>query len=231
MPLPWIIVVLVLWAAVVYALLVASGLSRRLAQIEERADEPTRSQLDAIAAGPQIGEPLPELPGHPELGSARVAGSGWILLLVSSSCGPCLTLIESLEAAAAEGHLERALADVDLIVVTDPAGEERARLVASARVVVQRTGEISDRLGVRVTPFAIAMDREAVVAVGLPQSASDIAELAAGCRRSVTAHRSSRDDPNPRDGGQPSDRPPGLDHQIDEGVRSRSRADPRAPAP
>lgn len=172
----WILVVIALWAAVLYALLVAAGVSRRLAELQGGPAGLMQSQLDAVAAGPRIGEPLPEVPGHLELSSG--GESGRIVLFVSSSCGPCLRLRESLMAAQAERN--PALSGVDLVVVTDAGGVDRFSSVASA-VVVQE-GEISTRLGVRVTPFAIAMHAGSVVGVNLPQSAADVATLAAKCR-------------------------------------------------
>jgi hypothetical protein len=73
------------------------------------------------------------------------------------------------------------LREGDLVVVTDERGREHVESFASA-VVIQKAGEVSARIGVRATPFAIAVSRAGVVAVGLPDSPADIADLALKCR-------------------------------------------------
>lgn len=189
MPLSWIIVIVALWCVVLYAIVIVAGVARRLSDLEIRshprsATTSAAAQLDVIAAGPRIGSALPELPEHPELSAASVGESGRIILMVSSTCGPCLRLAEQLNnpgVAAARPELN----EVELVVVTDEAGRERFERFASGGVVIQHAGEISARIGVRATPFAIAIDQGVVVAVGLPGSAADIADLAAKCRRSA----------------------------------------------
>jgi hypothetical protein len=184
MPWPWIVLFIALWGAVLYAIVLVAGVSRRVSELESGFSglgQSGGSALDVIAAGPRIGSSLPEFPDHPELSTASVGGLGRVILFVSSSCAPCVRLADQLnqpDAVAARPEF----ADLDLVVVTDDAGRELFENFASGGVVVQRAGEVAARLGVRATPFAVAVDREGVVAVGLPRSAADIADLAAKCR-------------------------------------------------
>jgi hypothetical protein len=183
MPWPWIVIVAALWCVVLYLILVVAGLSRRLADLH--VDAPSivhpASALEAIAAGPPIGSPLPEFPNHPELGRASVGEAGRVMLFVSSTCGPCLRLAEQLKRPDVIAA-RRELTQMDLVVITDENGREQFESFATGGVVVQHAGEVSAALGIRVTPFAIAVDREGVVALGLPGSAADIADLAAKAR-------------------------------------------------
>jgi hypothetical protein len=169
------------------------GVSRRVSDLESRFPGlglSGESALDVIAAGPSIGSRLPEFPEHPELSTASVGPLGRVILFVSSSCAPCVRLAEELNQRDAVATRPE-LADLDLVVVTDDAGREPFQTFASGGVVVQRAGEVAARLGVRATPFAVAVNRKGVVAIGLPRSAADIADLAAKCRKPGSGLRST----------------------------------------
>jgi hypothetical protein len=192
-PWPWIVLFIALWGAVLFAIVLVAGVSRRVSDLESRFPGlglSGGSALDVIAAGPSIGSRLPEFPEHPELSTASVGPLGRVILFVSSSCAPCVRLAEELNQRDAVATRPE-LADLDLVVVTDDAGREPFQTFASGGVVVQRAGEVAARLGVRATPFAVAVNRKGVVAIGLPRSAADIADLAAKCRKPGSGLRST----------------------------------------
>jgi hypothetical protein len=160
MPVAWAIVIVVLWAVVIGLVLVVLGVIRQLTPILERI---ASGQAQAVrpAQGPPIGEPLPEFTGRGSNGETVAAadlrdGPG-LLLFLHSSCGPCRILADELSTADLGGLA------AELTVVTDPGDMGNLMLPAGLRVVLQSDDEISEALGVRVTPFAIALDGRGTV--------------------------------------------------------------------
>jgi hypothetical protein len=103
--------------------------------------------------------------------------------------GPCVTLGEKLKVSAEDSDgLPESLRNIEILIVTDGAGESIfGNLGISARLVTQSDAEISRELGIRVSPFGLGIDPEAIVrAVTLPNSVEDVAGMAEACRLADT---------------------------------------------
>jgi methylamine dehydrogenase accessory protein MauD len=161
MPVAWAIVIIVLWVAVICLAVVVLGVTRQVTPYLERIAAERAQPAGPMMSGPSVGEPLPQFTGRDGDGNvitaADLRGRPSLLVFLHSSCGSCRNLAGEL-AAADLGELAHRLT-----VVTDVAGTQELALPAGLRVVLQADDEISDALGVRVTPFAIAFDEQGTV--------------------------------------------------------------------
>jgi peroxiredoxin len=160
MPVAWAIVIIALWVVVIGLVVVVLGVIRQLTPVLERL---AAGQAHAPRApqGPPVGEPLPEFTGRGSDGEAVTAadlrGSPSLLVFLHSSCQPCTTLADELSTADLTGLA------AELTVVTDPGSKGNLMLPVAKRVVLQSDEEVSDALGVRAVPFAIAVDGRGIV--------------------------------------------------------------------
>jgi thioredoxin-related protein len=158
---PWIVLFVSLWVCVIGLGLLVLGLSQRLQQIE-RAVTVSPLQGGAPPHTNLIGSLL-HLP-EPHTGLLP-AGEGIVLLFLSSRCAPCLRLGRELERElAADEVLREKLCRVRITIISDPAGESLYRpALGVMSLVSEPTGEISRALGVRATPFGIAVTPDRIV--------------------------------------------------------------------
>lgn len=184
MPGNWIALFAALWVVVVFLLVLVLGLSRRIGTLEARLGDDPYDQ-GPLDGAPAIGDLLPLPEGHEDLRWGPESGAAHVVLFLSSTCGPCLTLGEKLKALAEDSDgLPEALRDTEILIVTDSPGETVfGNLGIGARLVTQSDGEISQELGIRVSPFGLGIDAEGIVrAVTLPNTTEDVAAMAEACR-------------------------------------------------
>jgi hypothetical protein len=181
MPVGWAIVVVVQWLAIIALTVVVLGVLRQVApRLERAAAPPVR---DLRNQGPAVGSKLPGFTardgsGESVGGAAVLRGRPGVLLFLSASCGPCLTLATEL------GGLDPAagLAGV-LTVVSDPEGAGTLPFPAWLRVLTVPDGQALDILNVHARPFAIAVGADgAVQAKRMLNKMAQLAELAAAVR-------------------------------------------------
>jgi hypothetical protein len=150
---PWIVVVSWMCLVLVGLVAVVAGLLRRVAVVLE--SQPVAGSRDVASMGPEVGSRLPDLVVGRSDGE-QVALSDlpgpFVLAMLTSHCGPCLTIVEwlrdhpsSLESAGA------------LVVLTDAGGREVLGLDDIATVVSDDAGQMFDALNVPGTPFAISV--------------------------------------------------------------------------
>jgi|GEM_PF-4541869 len=140
----------VTWVAIVLLALVAANLHFRLAHLETKNASVEESRTPF---GHLLGEPLGELLGLPGETGARLA------LVLSSECESCDRILAEL--GSGPGDLPVAL------LWRDGEPPPEATLPAAATVVPDGP-EVSRRLGVRVTPFALSADRAGRVVQARP---------------------------------------------------------------
>ena len=188
LPGSWIALFVALWVVVLFLLVFVLGLSRRIGILEaELGNGPSiQGPLDGT---PAVGEFLPVPKGHEDLRWGPQSGAAHVVLFLSSTCGPCVTLGEKLKVSAEDSDgLPESLRNIEILIVTDGAGESIfGNLGISARLVTQSDAEISRELGIRVSPFGLGIDPEGIVrAVTLPNSVEDVAGMAEACRLADT---------------------------------------------
>jgi hypothetical protein len=161
MPVAWAIVIVALWVVVIGLVVVVLGVIRQLTPVLERLAASGQAHAPKPPQGPPVGEPLPEFTGRGSDGQAVTAadlrGSPGVLVFLHSSCQPCTALADELSTADLTGLA------AELTVVTDPGSTGNLMLPVARRVVLQSDEEISDALGVRAVPFAIALDGRGIV--------------------------------------------------------------------
>lgn len=161
MPVAWAIVIIVLWVAVICLAVIVLGVTRQVTPYLERIPAGQAEPAGPLSSGPPVGELLPQFTGRDGEGNvvtaADLLGRPSLLVMLHSSCGPCRILAGELATADLGELADR------LTVVTDPDGTQDMRLPVGLRVVLQVNDEISAALGVRVTPFAIALDEQGTV--------------------------------------------------------------------
>ena len=145
------------------------GLARRVELVSSVATVPARGHR-RLLGGPDVGSRFPATLGDVELGY----GQERVVVFLSSSCGPCRGLAQSLFEAPATG----ADLGLEVVLVTDPEGVSAYADIGAARVV-ELNREVSRQLGVNATPFAIAVDHSgAVKGTGVPHSWDELVGLA-----------------------------------------------------
>ncbi len=146
----------------------AFALLTRLAREAPLAPPPLPATLAPDPAAPPTDFRLPDLAGRPR-SAAEWRGRVVLLNFWATWCAPCREELPALEA------LHRALAAEDFAVVAVSLDRSDPELVAgfvaragvSFPVLHDRERELADRLGVRVYPTSVLLDREgrAVLAV------------------------------------------------------------------
>lgn len=140
----------VTWIAIVLLGLVAANLHFRLAHLETKS---TSGEQSRTPFGHLLGQPLGELLGSPEVSGARLA------LVLSSECDSCERILEELRSDAEEFPVALLWRDGD---------PPPASTLPAAAVPLSAGPEVSRRLGVRVTPFALVADESGRVAQARP---------------------------------------------------------------
>jgi len=179
MPVPWIILVALLWIVVIALAVVVLGLHQRLAALQAASGAGftpgfTQALGDAIA----VGAPLP----YQEELLGQMPGRGrTVLLFLRSGCAPCHALAEKLAAVrdpANPGILDAA---DELVVITNNA-EEALALSDIGRVVIDEDDRVTLAVGVNSTPAGLSVDRDGIVcAKALLGSIEDVRHLAESC--------------------------------------------------
>ncbi len=137
----------------------------------------TAARGDRFERGPRVGSDL-KLPAALAATQPPVNATGAVILFLHASCGPCLSLWESLTAEG--GDLERDLPDLTRILVTDDHGESIFSGPPFNEVFVQHANEISREMNVGATPYGIAVDSSGVVRwSGIPHTTDDVLGMAA----------------------------------------------------
>jgi len=177
MPAGWAIAVVVLGVAVIVLMVVVLGLMRQVSPLLERLAAAEEIGQRLQAQGPAVGHLLPDFtalgPGG-EVPASELRGRPAVLLFLSVGCGPCQTL------AAELGRAEPGELASQLIVVTSQDGQRALGLPSDVMVLTERGREVSDRLSVIGTPFAVAVDPGGIVlATRNPNTLSQLSELAA----------------------------------------------------
>jgi len=169
--------VVVLGVAVIVLMVVVLGLMRQVTPLLERISTGENIGRRLQVQGPAVGQPLPDftaLGPDGEMKSSELRGRPAVLLFLSAGCGPCQRL------AAEMGRRDLDELASQLYVVTDQDGQRVLGLPSHVTVLAERGKEISDRLSVIGTPFAVAIDPGGVVlATRMPNTMSQIGELAA----------------------------------------------------
>jgi hypothetical protein len=182
MPLTWAIVIIVLWLAVICLAVIVLGVLRRVTPHLERMA--FREPLRTADQGPAVGSRLPSFAaGHKNgagVSDARLNNRPGVLLFLSSHCGPCRQLA---------GDMRKSdLAELAsyLTIVTDHDGPDDLGLPASLCIVTQSDDKVSDALGVRATPFAIAVDGDGIVCgKQVANTVTQLANLAASVTSAI----------------------------------------------
>lgn len=174
-----------LWALVLFQTLVIIGLLRELAEIRRLAEDGRLPQrLPLGARGPHLSGTDPRTGAAVD--TALFAGRELVLLFVSPGCQFCWRLADAtrkLPALAADAALSR-------IAVCRGSAEECAGLVAAfapdVPALLDASGSMSQRYGVRSTPVVFVLDRDGRVrGSGSPRHGGELAELVARARASV----------------------------------------------
>lgn len=175
MPTGWGVLIGLLWATVFLLLAVVVGLNRRVMDLMRV--EGKQKFGSQVPSGPKIGTSVPadlKLPSG--IGTHRAR----LLLFLNSGCAPCRALGASFVADVGEDSVRPGLDHIDIILVTDERGREVFAPVKAAGVLVQEHQEVAQRLGINVTPFAVAVDANGTIqSTGTPHNFEDVASLAA----------------------------------------------------
>jgi hypothetical protein len=171
-----------LWGLVLFQTLIIIGLLRELAEIRRLAEDgrlPQRLPLGARA---------PSLRGSDlrtgtTFDTALLSGRELVVLFLSPGCRICWRLADGTRKLPAEPSLSR------LAVCHGSAGECASfveTLAGDVPVLLDPSGAMSARYGVRSTPVAFVLDREGRVrSSGSPRHAGELAELIQQARESV----------------------------------------------
>ena len=177
MPIYWAIVIIALWIAVITMAVVFLGALKQVNLSIQSVDPAGTRRHSSHDHGPAVGSKIPTFSAIDSNGfvvsdSTICRGAG-IILILHASCGPCQQIAEQLRMSDIT-----ALARL-LTIITDNDEGTSLDLPEGPRVVWQSSDNISDALGVRGTPFAIAIDQAGVVrASGVPHSVTDLTSMA-----------------------------------------------------
>lgn len=182
MPVPWIIVVGVLWVVVIGLAVMVAGLSTRLRQLATSA--PVGQQASASQGSFVVGPPVDvqlTLPPALSRSAQASADSGEILLFLHSSCGPCQLFWDALSGS---DELDMQLDGIRRTLITDREGQALFAGSLMNDVVVQKDDEISRPLQVNASPYGIALDSAGFVRwSGVPHTDEDMLAMAKAVRR------------------------------------------------
>jgi hypothetical protein len=165
MPTGWAIVVVVLAVAVIVLAAVVLGLMRQITPLLERTALSDNVGRQLENQGPRVGSPLPDftaLGADGEVSADQLRGQPAVLVFLSVGCGPCEML------AAELGRSELGDLARQIVVVTSPEGRTELGIPDAVPVLAERNREVSDRLSVMGTPFAVAIDPGGVVRATRP---------------------------------------------------------------
>ncbi|MGO9956011.1 MAG: hypothetical protein ACLP50_08515 [Solirubrobacteraceae bacterium] len=178
MPVPWIIVVGVLWVAVLALAVMVAGLSTRLRQFATDAANQPRAgapQGSPFVVGPPIDIQL-TLPPALSPTSQPDAASGAIFLFLHGSCGPCRSFWDTL---SVPDELDLQLHGIRRTLITDHEGEALFASSMMTNTVVQVDDEISRALQINASPYGIALDSDGFVRwSGVPHTRDDLLAMA-----------------------------------------------------
>jgi hypothetical protein len=171
-----------LWGLVLFQTLIIVGLLRELAEIRRLAEDgrlPQRLPLGARA---------PSLRGSDlrtgtTFDTALLSGRELVVLFLSPGCRICWRLADGTRKLPAEPSLSR-------IAVCHGSDGECASFVdtlaGDVPVLLDSSGSMSARYGVRSTPVAFVLDREGRIrSSGSPRHGGELAELIQQARESV----------------------------------------------
>lgn len=214
MPVPWIILVVLLWISVIALVVMVLGLNRRLFALESSFSTgavagPVKFFSDAIA----VGTPLP----HQEALLGPITERGrTVLLFFRAGCTPCHELAEKLAAAGDQARLDNLDAGAHKLVVVTNNADGAASFGNIGRVVVDRDDELSRALGVNSSPAGLGVDRNGIVcSKAVLGSVDDVRRLAESCFAAPKSAVALAGAP-PRGGSTPS--PLLSDHNHDHSV-------------
>jgi len=149
----WIVLFVACWGTVLLLGTAVLGLIGRVQQLEA---QPRPIHHSSPSRGPEVGSPLPAIPGE---SSGPGVDSQGLLLFLSPSCGACVRLADALRQPGASDRLR-----ADLVtLVTDIDGEVAFVDLGAAQVLVQDDGEVIRALGVPATPYAITVSSAGTV--------------------------------------------------------------------
>lgn len=177
MPVGWAIAVVVLGVAVIVLMVIVLGLMRQVAPLLERLAAGQDIGRMVRDQGPAVGSVLPEFTAQGpdgEVSWAELRGRPLVLLFLSPGCGPCQRLATEIG--------QSGLGDLagQLVVLTGQDGRRTLGLPAGVTVLTERVREVSDRLGVVGSPYAVAVDPDGVVrATRSPNYLREVSDLAA----------------------------------------------------
>ena len=182
MPVPWIIVVGLLWIVVVGLAVMVAGLSSRLLELTTAA--PSRHHAVAppgpFVVGPAVDVQL-TLPAALSKPAREPDYAGEILLFLHASCGPCRAFWDELSGS---DRLHVPLDGIRRQLVTDEEGEGIFAGSLMTDVVVQEDDEISRRLEINASPYGLALDSDGFVRwSGVPHTVEDLLAMAKALRR------------------------------------------------
>lgn len=173
MPVPWIILIGVLWIVVLGLIVMVAGLSSRVRSLVPAA--PGSTPEAPLMLGPPVGSKLTLPPVLSQL-AAESADSGVILLFMHGACGPCRTLWDQL--TSSDGLVQQ-LHGIHPALITDEPGEAIFVGSFTSDVLVQRDDEISHQLEVNASPYGLAVDSAGFVRwSGLPNTVEDVLTMA-----------------------------------------------------
>lgn len=163
MPIGWAIVVVVQALAIIALAAVVLGVLRQVTPLLDRSAEPSMPRIQN--QGPVVGSKLPPFAGRDGggeiLNAAQLLGRPTMLLFLSATCAPCVTLADEISAISASAEPGELVSS--LIVVIDPNDHAALRLPTDLRVLMMPTSEIAEVFDVHGRPFAMAVDADGVV--------------------------------------------------------------------
>ncbi len=139
---------LLAWLAIAVLALAMAGLLRQVVILRTAMLPPAAGRM-----GPAIGSPAPQLPG------IDYTEKWTVLLFADEECESCRSILSAMGAAGESTSMAE-------VVVLFKAGANGHR-VDPERLFVNQ-GDLFDRLGVAVTPFAVLVDSDARIAAAEP---------------------------------------------------------------
>jgi hypothetical protein len=174
-PVPWIILVALLWLVVIVLTLMLLGLNQRLVILESSSSAASGTQ-NLLSGAPTAGALLPH---HEQLLRPADSRGRSVLLFLNSGCEPCRAIAEEL-ATVGEARSRILDAQDEVVVVTDAEGA--ASFDQLGRIVIDEQHEFMRALGINATPAGLSVDRNGIVcATTLLASADDVRRLAESC--------------------------------------------------
>ncbi len=162
----WLVAFVLQWAVLLLLVILLAGVLRYLATFQEkiRLAAPT---ISIFEVGQRVSDfVLPDLRGA-SVASTNLIGRGQktMLLLLSATCGSCLTLIDQVaELAQRTGGVKATGWQLVLIVVAEPGTadelvEHHQQLLSDGITILQETeGGVLQRYGVTGVPTGLALD-------------------------------------------------------------------------